>query len=221
LSAVAFGALEILGLTCLLLAALGIFNAAAGATPLHGDEGQYIYTSHYFDYLFLQHDVTRDEWSTNYWTMTQPMVTRYIIGASLWLHGDDLSALPQPYDYNETTAENEADGRIPSAAQLADARAGMVIVGCGAILGLYALTRVLGGPFAAFLAAGLALASPLTAPLLVRAWAEAPMLFFLLWSLVFAVMAARGTPHATSTTVWAILAGAPLDLASAPNSPSR
>ncbi len=205
-------ALEVLGIACLLFASLGLFNAAAALTPMHGDEGQYIYTSHYFDYLFLKHDITRDEWSTNYWTMTQPMLTRYIIGASLWLHGDDLSALPEAYNFSQTTAQNAANGRLPSAVQLADARSGMIFFACGAILGLYALTRTLGGPMAGFTAAGLALASPMTAPLLVRAWAEAPMLFFLLWGLVLSVLAARSANHSRSSAAWAVLAGIALGL---------
>ena len=51
---------------------LGIEAAAAG---FEADEADYVATSRYFGYLFLQGDVARKEWDSNHWTRTQPPLT--------------------------------------------------------------------------------------------------------------------------------------------------
>lgn len=63
-----------------LIRALVVFGNSARMVPFHPDEGDYIGNARYVTYLFLQHDVVYAEWGENYWTHTQPMMTRYIIG---------------------------------------------------------------------------------------------------------------------------------------------
>src|SRR3954447_14952083 len=73
--------------------ALFVLGWEAQRTGFEADEADYVATSRYFGYLFLQHDVSRPEWGSNHWTRTQPPLTRYIIGGWLTAAGRDLESL--------------------------------------------------------------------------------------------------------------------------------
>ena len=75
----------VIAVTSVFLLALAVLAWEAASAPFEADEADYVATSRYFGYLFLQGDVTRDEWGSNHWTRTQPPLTRYIVG--VWLSG--------------------------------------------------------------------------------------------------------------------------------------
>src|SRR5215212_5567010 len=88
------------GVAALVLVAAVLVSVRASAeTKFFVDEGFYMGSSQYFYYLFVQHDVTRREWGNTYNTHTQPMFTRYLLGASLWLSGVTFRDLPPAYHF--------------------------------------------------------------------------------------------------------------------------
>lgn len=185
-------------------------------SPFEADEADYVATSRYFGYLFLQRDVARKEWDSNHWTRTQPPLTRYIVGAWLTAYGYDLETMNQPYVSTASSFEvNRQKGRVPTDDVLARARQPMVILGAGAVALLYLLSALVGGSAVGVVAAALALSSPFMRYTLVHVWAEAPLAFFLLLS---ALLAAFGLPRLLGggrTMIWAVALGVALGLASA------
>ncbi|MCC6175068.1 MAG: hypothetical protein IT305_07175 [Chloroflexi bacterium] len=193
-----------------------VLNAEARTAGFEADEADYVATSRYFGYLFLQHDVSRDEWGSNHWTRTQPPLTRYIVGAWLTAHGHDLETMNQPYVSTASSFEvNRRKGRVPSDDVLAIARQPMVLLGAGAMALLYPLGLLLGGPVAGLTAVSLALSSAFLRYTFVHVWAEAPLAFFLLLSALLAAVGARRTIDGRVWSGWAIGLGLALGLASA------
>jgi hypothetical protein len=198
------------------LVSLVVLGYEAGESPFEADEADYVATSRYFGYLFLQHDVSRKEWESNHWTRTQPPLTRYIVGAWLTARGYDLEKLNQPYVSTASSYEvNRQKGRVPSDDVLARSRQPMVLLAAGAIALLYPLGVLLGGPVAGLSAVALALSSGFVRYTLVHTWAEAPLAFFLLLSVL---LAAAGMPRVLAgkrPLVWAVCLGVALGLAAA------
>ena len=215
-SSAATGWLHILAALSIFVAALVVLSFEAGRAAFEGDEADYVSTSRYFGYLFLQRDVGREEWGDNHWTRTQPPLTRYIIGAWLWARGHDLESLNQPYVSTASSVEvNRRKGRVPDDRVLADARQPMVLLGAAAIALLYPLAAALGGPLAGLTTAGLALSSSFIRYTVVHAWAEAPLAFFLVLSAVVATYGASRAVARREWKGWAIALGVALGLASA------
>jgi 4-amino-4-deoxy-L-arabinose transferase-like glycosyltransferase len=196
----------------LFLVAQSVFVRASGRVPFDGDEGRYIANGRYFGYLFLERDIGRPEWGDNYWTHTQPMLPRYIVGGWLWARGYALDELPEPYLWQKSLKENARQGRVPDEALLAEARAPMVLLTAASVVVLYALGSVLGGPIAGLVAAGLFIASPLAQEDLVRARSESPLNFFLLLALLVGVMGARRGRLGELRSGWAVGLGIILGL---------
>jgi hypothetical protein len=192
---------------------LGIEAAAAG---FEADEADYVATSRYFGYLFLQGDVARKEWDSNHWTRTQPPLTRYIVGAWLSGRGYDLEKLNQPYVSTASSFEvNRQKGRVPTDDVLASARQPMVLLGAGAIALLFLLGAVLGGTATGLVTAALALSSPFIRYTLVHVWAEAPLALFLVLSALLAAVGLKRVLAGGSVFAWGMALGLALGLASA------
>jgi hypothetical protein len=197
------------------LLAVVVLGRESTTAPFEADEADYVATSRYFKYLFLQWDVSRPEWESNHWTRTQPPLTRYIIGVWLHAHGYDFDSLNQPYVSTASSFEvNVLKGRVPSDDVLATARQPMVIFGAGAVALVYLLGLVLGGTAAGLVAVALALTSSLLRYTLVHAWAEAPLAFFLLLSALLAAVGAREIVRGGRWLAWSVLLGLALGLAS-------
>ena len=199
------------------LLALLVLGIEASTSGFEADEADYVATSRYFGYLFLQRDVARKEWDGNHWTRTQPPLTRYIVGAWLTGYGHDLETMNQPYVSTASSFEvNRQKGRVPTDEVLARARQPMVLLGAAAIALLYPLGLVLGGPLAGLSAVALALTSAFLRYTLVHAWAEAPLAFLLLLSALLATVGAgqlaAGRPR---WPIWGLALGLVLGLASA------
>src|SRR5215208_6273580 len=196
----------------ILIAGLWVFSTAAKTRPFHRDESRSILASRYFGYLFLERDLARPEWGDGPQTHGQPMLMRYLIGGRLWAGGYDLDALPSPYDSDKSLQENRREGRVPDATLLAAARAPMVALAAGAVTLLYLLGRVLGGVAAGLAAATLALGSPFSQTYLVRAKQEAPLVFFLMLTLLVGVLGIRRGREGGLPTGWAVALGVALGL---------
>jgi len=195
--------------------ALVVLGIEAQSAPFEADEADYVATSRYFGYLFLQHDVSRPEWGSNHWTRTQPPLTRYVIGAWLTGYGQDLEALNQPYVSTASSFEvNRRKGRVPDDDVLARARQPMILFGAGAVAALFAVATMLGGPVAGVGTALLALSSPFLRYTLVHAWAEALLAFFMLLAALLSMYGVRRIVRG-STWIWpAVGLGLALGLAS-------
>ena len=73
-------------------ASFGVFYERAARVGYNTDEGQAIWPSQYFQFVFLEGKVGDPPWGPNYWTLTQTPVYRYIIGAGIWLGGQQFQA---------------------------------------------------------------------------------------------------------------------------------
>lgn len=198
------------------LVALAVLSIEASSAGFEADEADYVATSRYFGYLFLQRDVSRKEWGSNHWTRTQPPLTRYVIGAWLTGYGYDLETMNQPYVSTASSYEvNVQKGRVPTDDVLARARQPMVLLGAGAIALLYLLGLLLGGPVAGLAAVALALSSPFLRYTFVHAWAEAPLSYFLLLAALLASLGARRVQAGVDWLWWGLGLGVVLGLASA------
>jgi hypothetical protein len=196
--------------------ALVVLGLEASWSPFEADEADYVATSRYFGYLFLQRDVTRQDWESNHWTRTQPPLTRYIVGGWLTAYGYDLEDMNQPYVSTASSYEvNRQKGRVPTDEVLASARQPMVILGAGAIAMLYLLGAMLGGSPVGLLTSALALSSPLMRYTLVHVWAEAPLALFLVLSALLAAIGVRRLLDGGRVLLWAMAMGGALGLMSA------
>lgn len=203
------------GVLGVFLLALAVLAWEAASAPFEADEADYVATSRYFGYLFLQGDVTRDEWGSNHWTRTQPPLTRYVVGAWLTAHGYDLETMNQPYVSTASSYEvNVRKGRVPTDDVLAAARQPMVLFGAGAVVLLYLLGSLAAGPLAGLAAVALALSSSFLRYTLVHAWAEAILAFFLLLGAYLAVVGVRRTVEGGRWLAWGVGLGVALGLAS-------
>src|SRR5439155_2165475 len=137
--------LEFLPALGVLALALWVFASAAGEVEFYGDEGRYLARTRFFDYLFLQHDLGRAEWGDSDSTHTQPMLTNFMLGAWLRARGHDLGQMPLPYRWGRSPETNRAEGRVPAAGLLLEARRLMVGLAAMTVLLLYWLGRTLRG----------------------------------------------------------------------------
>jgi len=204
----------------LLLAASAVVIAltsfADAKAKFDSDESQWIGTISYFQSLFVERDLSPEAWPDEEWTRTQPMVARYVMGA--WLMGrgyGDLRRLDPVRAYHEgdSLAENRRFGRAPSDQLLAEARLPMRALAALAVAALYGVVRVVAGPIGAVVAALLASGSPYLRHHLVRAMAEAPLMFFLLAALLTLTLGLRRARPGRPAVGWAVGGGVLLGLA--------
>jgi hypothetical protein len=190
--------------------AVAVLLQRATRVGYNTDEGQHIATARYFQLVFLEGTLAGPPWEETYWTLTQPSLPRYILGAAIWLSGNPMPRLDldhrieevrgpdrerywDPATYrNERRLAEERRIERPQAGQLAAARIAMALLGAGAVLLLFLLGLALSGPVAGLVASLGLLAAPLALTLLPRAHAEAPLLFFTLLGLYLGVRAAKG-----------------------------
>jgi len=196
------------------------FMAGISRTKFHGDESQWIATSHYFE-SFVQGDFGSDVWGTSYWTLTQPPVTRYVIGFGRRLGGFRVTDLNRPWDYGASDAVNRATGRIPSPGLLWWSRAPMMVLATISGLLLFSIVRDCAGRVGAYVFLALFLTNGLVVQSLCRAMGEAPLLASLAAASWWAVCALRSwtgvaaVPNPRRVRLWFALVGTQLGIAGA------
>ena len=197
------------------LAALLVF--ATARAKIDSDEGNWIGTTRYFETYFVERDFSPEAWADGYWTRTQPMVFRYLIGGWLWIRGHDLQIQNPNYDYSKTAAANRRLGLAPSDDTLLDARMPARLMAALAVTMLYLVVRVLagpvGGPIGGLAAAISATGSPYLEENLIRAKAESTLMFFLLAALLLAILSVRRLYRPRSAVRWGVATGILLGLA--------
>jgi hypothetical protein len=156
-----------------------------------GDEANWLGTARFFLVLFVRHDVSAESWPDSYWTRTQPMIPRYVMGGWLWARGIDYEWLDPNYDHRRKWFSNAAEGRAPTQQILTEARLpmrGLTILSAAL---LYGVVRVMAGPIGGLAAALLFCGSPYLGLHLVRAMGEPPFVLFLLATLLVSVLAIK------------------------------
>jgi hypothetical protein len=178
-----------------------------------GDEANWLGTARYFLVLFVQHDISADAWPDSYWTRTQPMVPRYIMGGWLWARNYEFSSLDPNYDHTKKWFTNVSDGKAPGEAVLNEARVPMRALAAISAVLLYALVRVLAGPVGGLTAALLFCGSSYVPLHMVRTMGEPPFITFLLATLLVCVVAIKRGSARSPGVWWGAPAGLLLGLA--------
>lgn len=189
-----------------------VYVPTAARVGYNTDEGQFIAAAEYFDLAFVQHQLRGPAWEPHYLTLTQPMLSRFILGAAI--RGAGLEPPRLNIRYREAEVNPATRGRYweretyrderklaeerrvdrPSAQVLQAARAPMTalaIMGAGL---LFLIGRLLAGSVAGLAAAGVAIWNPTMLTLLPRAHAEAPLYVATLGALLLGLLAARSAP---------------------------
>ena len=204
------------------------------------DEGQFIATAEYFEIVFCDGQLGGAAWDETYWTLTQPPITRYILGAAIHLSGNPIPPVDLEHRGEEARGPNRerfldpayyrderrlAEARRvdrPSPDVLQAGRTPMALFGAGAAVLLFLIARTLSGFIGGLVAAAGLLAAPLALQLLPRAHAEGPLIFLTLLGLYLAILAARAAarPGASRHLALGALAGLVTGLAAATKLPA-
>jgi hypothetical protein len=141
--------------------------SVTGDRDYHGDEGHWIAAGdYYFQLFFVERDWSYHTWSEDRFGafgVRNPVVGKYIIGASLHLAGvgGRYTSLPV-YNFQRDFAWNAAQGHIPPVDELVAARCPIAWMGILSGVLLFFLTRELSGSWLASLcAAALFIVDPL------------------------------------------------------------
>jgi hypothetical protein len=208
-------AVEILIPLVVLAVALDVFFDAKA--KIDSDEGNWIGTTRYFETFFVDRNFSPEAWTDGYWTRTQPMVFRHLIGSWLWYRGHDLDALNPYYDFSKGIQANRRLGLAPPDDVLNDARMVTRLMSALAVTVLYLVVRVLAGPLGGIVggltAATFAIGSPYLQENLIRAKAESTLIFFLLAALLVAVVGLQRARDNRPGLWWGIATGVLLGLA--------
>jgi hypothetical protein len=203
--------IEIALIVVVVAVAVPVFGRAQAKQD--GDEAMWMGTAHFFEKLFIEHDISAKAWPDNYWTRTHPMVVRYIMGGWLWAHGYDLDSLDPAFDYTRKWFTNVEMGKAPGEAMLTEMRRamrGMAIL-CAALM--YGIVRVLAGRIGGLAAGLLFSGSPYMTLHLIRAKGETILMLFLLAALLTSIVAMKRSTGRGPSIGWGALTGVLLGLA--------
>jgi hypothetical protein len=177
------GALFVLAATILL--------QAAETAPFHGDESEWISAGRYFQFVFLDHDVTSEVWRPSWLNRDQPPLGRYIVGGIVWASGTDPNQVNRTYGWERDYETNLREGRVPAPSILMPVRRTMAIVGAISIVLLFVAGRIVGGTVVGAVAGLVATSSPLLQSYFVQARTEALLATFSALALVALLAFAR------------------------------
>ena len=86
--------------------AAAVMLQRAAVVGYNTDEGQFIATAEYFELVFLQGRLGGPPWEETYWTLTQPPITRYMLGAAIDLSGNPVRRLDLAHRVEVTRGRN-------------------------------------------------------------------------------------------------------------------
>ena len=156
-------------------------------TKFHGDESFWISTSLYFD-LLINGDIHSKLWEPQYWTLTQPPVTRYIIGISRKLNNYGVDKVNKPWKFDKDKKTNIKEGNMPSKGLLHISRITMAILAVLSIATVFCITRVHIGPLVSYVLYIMLIINPYLLLQLTRAMSESPLLFFIMLAMLSLVI---------------------------------
>ncbi|HSG32293.1 MAG TPA: hypothetical protein VLB82_12210 [Thermodesulfobacteriota bacterium] len=156
----------------------------------HPDESQWITTSIYFDAL-IDGNTQSEIWEPGYWTLTQPPVTRYIIGFARKLSGFGTDQINNPWNFSLDRQTNIAQGALPKPELLKTARTPMTVMAVLSIFLLFYIARKYFGVLSAYILFILLISNNYLAIHLTRALSESALLFFIIVVTILIYIASR------------------------------
>lgn len=182
-------------LVSLLLAAS--YLTGISAVTFHGDESSRIFSSHSFE-PFIHGDIHSHVWEEHYWTLTQPPLSRYVIGVGRSLGGYDDTRLNNPWNWFRSQERNIRDGNMPAPGLLWWSRLPMAVLAIISGLAVYYLVKAAVGPVGGLAAVLLFAFNPYLRETLRRALGESPVLAFTLLAALAALNAVPAWSRATA-----------------------
>ncbi len=193
------------GLEALLLAVLLAVVALLDLDDLtfHADESSRIASSKSFEAL-VGLDFDSPVWEERHLMLTQPPLSRYVIGVGRTLGGYDASALNTSWQWDRSDAANIKAGAMPSPALLWWSRLPMAVLAVGSGLLLFLLARAIAGPAGGYAILLLYVANDYVLYTIRLALGEGPLLAAALLATVAACQAVRHWPRAAdaATPSW-------------------
>jgi hypothetical protein len=166
---------------------LGILLAVLGkdisSVEFHGDESQWIATSRFLG-PFITGEFSSPVWGVSYWTLTQPPLTRYIIGISRRIGGFEGRDLNTHWRFHLSHEANVELGAMPSPGLLWWSRLPMTILAAVSGLLLFFLTSEAAGRVSGYVLLMLFILNPYLLTTLRRAMGDSPFLVFVLLAAV-------------------------------------
>lgn len=156
----------------------------------HGDESTWITTSLYFDEL-TKANIHSPIWDPGYWTLTQPPITRYIIGISRKLNDSGQEKLNKIWNFELDKETNIKKGSMPSPDLLRIARTPMVIMAILSIFLLFYCTRKYMGILVSYTLFILIISNDYFTLHLSRAMSESPLLLFIILVMILLYFTVR------------------------------
>ena len=156
-------------------ALLVVFCTRIESVSFWPDESQWIATSYFFE-GFLDRLGAPFLWDESYWTLTQPPVTRYVIGLGRLGGGYGIRSLNEPWEFKSDDTANLAKGAMPGPGLLWWSRLPMALLTVLSILILFCLVTRAAGRAAGYTLVLLLAGNPYVYTTLCRAMSEAPLL---------------------------------------------
>lgn len=159
-----------------------------------------------------------DTWGTNYFTLTQPPVARYIIAIGRRLRGYTVQDLNPPWRFRVSDSENVAAGNMPSEGLLHSARATMAVVSIASGMILFTVVSASAGSTAGWIFIVLYAGSPYLLIHLRRAMGDPSLLLFTCLAMLTGMLALHTwekTRERTWPLFWLALMGGCAGLAGA------
>ncbi|MEZ4670548.1 MAG: phospholipid carrier-dependent glycosyltransferase [Anaerolineae bacterium] len=133
--------------------------AGTPLTPFHGDEATQIFMSRDYAYLFIEHDLSKVEYSE---TSASPaeqelrllngVVNKYLIGLAWHISGLTINDLNEQWDWGAGWDYNLQNNHAPSPALLAAARWPSAVLLAAGVAIMFGLGRAVGGRWTPYLA---------------------------------------------------------------------
>jgi 4-amino-4-deoxy-L-arabinose transferase-like glycosyltransferase len=202
-----------------------VFFTSIAEVNFGEDESHWIHTSSYLE-IFFTEKPSSPFWSEHYWTLTQPPMTRYLIGSGRLLGGYGRDDLNTPWQFDQDTTWNITHGNLPDLGLLWWSRLPMALLGSLSGWMIFILLKQAAGR----LAGGAFLISYIFNPYFLthlrRAMSESPLLFFIILTALICAKALKELNIAfrkdsatlidlRKSTVWFVLAGGCCGLAGA------
>jgi len=165
-----------------------VYLTTIDKVEFHPDESQWIATSNTFE-AYLKLEIRSPVWEPSYWTLTQPPVARYFIGAGRLIGGIHRPDLNRAWNFDRGTEFNIQKGAMPSDRLLWWSRlpmAGLAVISMALV---FILLRTSAYPLAAYVWIWLVTINPYFLLHLRRAMGESCLVFFTILAVYFYTIA--------------------------------
>jgi dolichyl-phosphate-mannose--protein O-mannosyl transferase len=146
--------------------------------PFFPDESQWIATSGVFE-AYFSGDYDSPIWDISYWTVTQPPLTRYLIGFGRFLGGYSSEQLNSPWDFLNHDSTSLKEGSMLPPGLLFWSRIPMAVLASFSIAIVAVLLHKTVGLTSALIWSYLSLSNTYFAVIIRRAMGDSPLLFFI------------------------------------------